>query len=102
MGRVGLGVFTTTDLDVGDVVGEYAGVLHEYEGLRKGQPHQALKHNSGYTMPYNIPSIKNKYVYVEALSAGSITQFRSHTFEPNAVYVELQHRAEVKLIARMI
>ncbi|KAG2999094.1 hypothetical protein PC116_g19120 [Phytophthora cactorum] len=59
---VGLGVFTTNDLDVGDVVGEYAGVLVEYEGLRKGQPQQAPKRNSRYTIIYNTPSGKSQYV----------------------------------------
>ncbi|KAG6577989.1 putative set domain-containing protein [Phytophthora cinnamomi] len=66
--RVGLGVYTTTALDVGDVIGEYCGELTEFAAVVEGQPAQALKHNSGYTMLYNAKSVLGNYVYVDALS----------------------------------
>ncbi|POM60592.1 hypothetical protein PHPALM_30537 [Phytophthora palmivora] len=42
-GRVGLGVFTTTFLEVGVIVGEYVWRLCEYAVLVKGQPLDAMK-----------------------------------------------------------
>lgn len=47
-GCVGIGVLTSTDLDVGDIVREYASVLCAYEGQRTCQPAQTLKRNRGY------------------------------------------------------
>ncbi|KAE8899113.1 hypothetical protein PF005_g8479 [Phytophthora fragariae] len=52
--RDGLGVYTTTDLDVGDVLGEYCGELTEFPAVAEGQPPLAVKENSGThscTMP---------------------------------------------------
>ncbi|GMF51080.1 unnamed protein product [Phytophthora fragariaefolia] len=46
-GRIVLGVYTTTDLDMDDIVGEYAGKLCEYDALISGQPDQAVKTNAG-------------------------------------------------------
>ncbi|ETO63376.1 hypothetical protein F444_18897, partial [Phytophthora nicotianae P1976] len=88
-GRVGLGVYTTTDMDIGDVVGEYTGKLSEWSARLPGQPDQALKENSGYTLLYNAKSKNRKYVYVDAAQCGSITRFVSHACDPNAVFVEL-------------
>jgi hypothetical protein len=51
--RIGLGVFTTTALDVGDVIGEYCGELSELPALVDGQPNQAVQQKSGYTLLYN-------------------------------------------------
>eukprot|EP00644_Phytophthora_capsici_P017043 jgi/Phyca11/130316/e_gw1.92.122.1 len=93
---------TTTDFEVGDIVGEYAGVLVEVDGLRKRQPVQALKRNSGYTLLYNTKSAKNHFVYVEALKFGAKSRFISHACEPNAAFVELQNRNNVKVLVRMI
>ncbi|ETM53887.1 hypothetical protein L914_02676 [Phytophthora nicotianae] len=101
-GRVGVGVYTTTDLDVGDIVGEYVGKLSEWSALVPGQPDQAMKANSGYTLLYNVKSVKKKYVYVDALTCGSITRFISHTCDPNAVFVEMQNRRNAKVIVKMI
>jgi hypothetical protein len=44
--RVGLGVFTTIFLSVG----ECAGKLSAYNAVIEGQPEQTMKQNSGYTM----------------------------------------------------
>ncbi|ETM00707.1 hypothetical protein L917_02591 [Phytophthora nicotianae] len=101
-GRVGVGVYTTTDLDVGDIVGEYVGKLSEWSALVPGQPDQAMKANSGYTLLYNVKSVKKKYVYVDALTCGSITRFISHACDPNAVFVEMQNRRNAKVIVKMI
>eukprot|EP00644_Phytophthora_capsici_P004645 jgi/Phyca11/111174/e_gw1.19.489.1 len=100
--RVGLGVYTCTDLDVGDVIGEYAGVLCEYEPYIEGLPGQRLKHNTGYTMLLNAKSRTNKYVYIESLDSGFTTRFISHSCSPNAAFVEVQNRASVKVLVRMI
>ncbi|ETP05816.1 hypothetical protein F441_17663, partial [Phytophthora nicotianae CJ01A1] len=101
-GRVGLGVYTTTDLDVGDVVGEYCGELSEFPAVVHGQPDQAVKQNSGYTLLYNAKSTKKNYVYVDALKCGSITRFISHACDPNAAFVEQQTRTRVKVLVKMI
>ncbi|KUF89401.1 DNA polymerase delta small subunit [Phytophthora nicotianae] len=101
-GRVGLGVYTTTDLDVGDVVGEYCGELSEFPTVVHGQPDQAVKQNSGYTLLYNAKSTKKNYVYVDALKCGSITRFISHACDPNAAFVEQQTRTRVKVLVKMI
>ncbi|ETP49124.1 hypothetical protein F442_05264 [Phytophthora nicotianae P10297] len=79
-GRVGLGVYTTTDLDVGD----------------------AVKTNTGYTLLYNTRSVNNNYVYVDALRCGSITRFISHSCEPNATFLEQQTRSRVRVLVKMI
>ncbi|ETI30907.1 hypothetical protein F443_22031 [Phytophthora nicotianae P1569] len=101
-GRVGLGVYTTTNLDVGDIVGEYTGELSEWSALVPGQPDQALKHNSGYTLLYNTKSTKKKFVYVDAANSGCITRFISHACDPNAVFVEMQNRRNVKVFVKMV
>ncbi|ETN01368.1 hypothetical protein PPTG_17167 [Phytophthora nicotianae INRA-310] len=101
-GRVGLGVYTTTDLDIGDVVGEYCGELSELPAIIKGQPDQAVKQNSGYTLLYNAKSAKKNYVYVDALKCGSITRFTSHACDPNAAFVEQQTRTRVKVLVKML
>ncbi|KAE9296593.1 hypothetical protein PF008_g23959 [Phytophthora fragariae] len=100
--RVGLGAYTTTDLDVRDVVGEYTGTLCEYAALLPGQPNQSMKENSGYTMLYNAMSSRKKFVYVEGLKCGSITRVLSHACEPNAAFVELQNRTSVKVLVKLI
>ncbi|OWZ22023.1 hypothetical protein PHMEG_0003340 [Phytophthora megakarya] len=81
-GRVGLDVFTTTYLEVGDIVGEHAGRLCEYAALVYEQPVEAMKQNSGYIMLLNAPSATGKFVYIEALNCGSTTRFMSHVCDP--------------------
>ncbi|KAG3106949.1 hypothetical protein PI124_g10672 [Phytophthora idaei] len=44
--------------------GEYSGELSEWDALIPGQPNQALKQNSGYTLRYNAKSVRKKFVYV--------------------------------------
>ncbi|RLN95025.1 hypothetical protein BBJ28_00023484, partial [Nothophytophthora sp. Chile5] len=51
--RLGLGVYTTQKLWAGEIVAEYCGNLQEYEAMRTGQPEEAMKQNSGYTMLLN-------------------------------------------------
>ncbi|KAG7385208.1 hypothetical protein PHYPSEUDO_001750 [Phytophthora pseudosyringae] len=101
-GRVDLGVYTTTFLNVGDVLGDYAGRLCEYDALVQGKPDQALKQNSGYTMLLHTKSVRKKYMYVEALKCGFTTRFISHSCDPNVTFVEMQNRASVKVMAIMI
>ncbi|GMF14279.1 unnamed protein product [Phytophthora lilii] len=81
--RVGLGVYTTTFLEVGDIIGEYVGQLTAYDAIVEGQPEQAIKQNSGYTMLLHTKSTTGKFVYIEALGCGSMTRFMSHSCEPN-------------------
>ncbi|KAK1942004.1 Histone-lysine N-methyltransferase [Phytophthora citrophthora] len=100
--RVGLGVHTTASIEVGDVVGEYVGRLFEYPAVLEGQPAQAIKQNSGYTMLLNTLSVSGMFVYIEALKCGSITRFMSHSCDPNVEFVEMQNGANVKVLARMI
>ncbi|OWZ04427.1 hypothetical protein PHMEG_00023676 [Phytophthora megakarya] len=87
---------------VGNVVGEGAGLRCDYEAIVEGQPDQALKQNSGYTMLLNAKSTAGKYVYVEALRCGSVTRFLSNSCKPNVAFVEMQNRASVKVQAVMI
>jgi hypothetical protein len=101
-GRVGLGVYTSTALDVGDVLAEYCGNLTEFPALVEGQAPTAMKQNSGYTLLYNAKSVHGNYVYVDALKCGSIARFLCHSCEPNAAFVELQTRARVKVLVKMI
>ncbi|ETO65746.1 hypothetical protein F444_16990, partial [Phytophthora nicotianae P1976] len=100
--RVGLGVNTTTDLDVNDVVGEYCGGLLEFPALVEGKPAQAVKQNSGYPLLYNTKSTKGAYVYVDALACGSITHFISHAGDFNGALFELQTWSRVKVLVKMI
>ncbi|KAE8982712.1 hypothetical protein PF004_g21883 [Phytophthora fragariae] len=101
-GRVGLGVYTTTNLDVGDVLGEYCGELIEFPAIVEGQPDQAVKQNSGFTLLYNTKSSKRNYVYVDALKSGSVTRFICHACDPNVTFVEQQNRSSVKVIVKMV
>ncbi|KAG3001080.1 hypothetical protein PC119_g16847 [Phytophthora cactorum] len=77
-------------------------VLCAYDGLQEGQPDQELKQNSVYTILYNTLPTKKKYGYVEAVRAGDKTCFISHAYEPNAAFVDLHNRANVKVLMRMI
>ncbi|KAE9336527.1 hypothetical protein PF008_g12970 [Phytophthora fragariae] len=72
-GRVGLGVYTTTKLDVGDVLGEYCGELSEFPAIVE-----------------------------DALKSGSVTRFICHACDPNATFLEQQNRSSVKVIVKMI
>ncbi|KAE8880592.1 hypothetical protein PF007_g11441 [Phytophthora fragariae] len=100
--RVRLGVHTTAYIEVGDIVGEHVGRLFEYPAVIEGQPHQAVKQNSGYTMLLNAKSVSGMFVYIEALHCGSITRFMSHSCDPNVEFVEMQNGKDVKVLARMI
>ncbi|ETP06032.1 hypothetical protein F441_17486 [Phytophthora nicotianae CJ01A1] len=53
-------------------------------------------------MLLNGKSRKNKYVYIEALECGFTTRFISHSCSPNAAFMEVQNRASVKVLVRMI
>jgi hypothetical protein len=100
--RVGLGVHTTESIEVGDIVGEYVGGLFEYPAIVEGQPAQAVKQNSGYTMLLNAKSLSGNFVYIEALHCGSMMRFMSHACVPNVEFVEMQNGSDVKVLARMI
>ncbi|KAG2785763.1 hypothetical protein PC129_g17132 [Phytophthora cactorum] len=100
--RVGLGVYTTTSFDVGDMVGEYTGGLSEWAAKVQGQPDQALKQNSGYTLLYPAKSVNKEFVFVDALKSGSVTRFISHACDTNAVFVDMQNRKKEKVLIRMI
>ncbi|KAG2783105.1 hypothetical protein PC129_g10773 [Phytophthora cactorum] len=89
-------------MDVGDIVGGYAGELSEFAAMVKGQPTQSMEQNSGYTLLYNAKSVNKKYVYVEALNSGSVTRSISHACDPNAAFMELQNRTSVKVLVKMI
>ncbi|POM64280.1 Set domain containing hypothetical protein [Phytophthora palmivora] len=95
-------LYTSTDLDIGNVVGEYCWKLSEFPAVVHGQPDQAVKQNSGHTLLYNAKSIKKNYVYVDALKCGSITRFVSHACDPNAAFVQQQTRCLVKVLVKMI
>ncbi|OWY99635.1 Set domain-containing hypothetical protein [Phytophthora megakarya] len=99
---VGLSVYTTADMDVGDIVGEYAGELSEYDAVVPGQLPVAVKQNSGYTLLMNTKSVRKKFVYVDALQCGSVTRFLVHSCTPNAALVELQNGPNVKVLERML
>jgi len=101
-GRVGLGVYTATDLDVGDVLGEYCGEMTEFPAVVEEQPPLALKENNGYTFLYNAKSSNGNYVYVYALRCGSVTRFICHSCNPNAAFVEQQTRSRVRLLVKLI
>ncbi|ETL32681.1 hypothetical protein L916_14766, partial [Phytophthora nicotianae] len=78
--RVGLGVFTSTDLTAGDVISEYAGVLNASDPIDAGQPGQRMKHNTGCTMLLNARSTRRQYIYVESINWGSTVRFISHSY----------------------
>lgn len=100
--RRGLGVFTTTDLDVGDILCEYAGILSVYPSIVEGQPISAIEQNNGFTLLYNQQADDGMYVYVETLNYGSIGRFINHACDPNAAFVEVQNRSMVKILVKMI
>ncbi|ETM39047.1 hypothetical protein L914_14760, partial [Phytophthora nicotianae] len=97
--RLGLLVYTTKALSAGEIIAEYSGTLCEYKALYEGQPEEAKKLNSGYTMFLNEKSKRGRFIYVEALKCGSIAQ---HACTPNVEFVEMQNRSSVKVLAWMI
>ncbi|ETL85944.1 hypothetical protein L917_14576 [Phytophthora nicotianae] len=99
--RVGLGVFTSTDLTAGDVISEYAGVLNASDPIDAGQPGQRMKHNTGCTMLLNARSTRRQYIYVESLNCESAIRFISHSCIPNAAFVKVYNRSSVKVLVRM-
>ncbi|ETO99576.1 hypothetical protein F441_23008 [Phytophthora nicotianae CJ01A1] len=76
--------------------------LGEYEAMREGQPEEAMKQNSGYTMLLNEKTRRGNFVYIEALTAGSNARFFQHSCRPNVEFVEMQNRVQVKVLCRMI
>jgi len=100
--RLGLGVYTTQKLWAGEIVAEYCGKLQEYEAMRDGQPEEAMKQNSGYTMLLNEKTRRENFVYVESLDAGSIARFLQHSCHPTVQFVEMQNRTQVKVLCRML
>ncbi|KAG4054455.1 hypothetical protein PC123_g10428 [Phytophthora cactorum] len=60
-----LGLYSTTFLDVGDIVGEHSGELSEWSALVLGQSDQSLKQNSGNTQLYHAELVKKKLEYVD-------------------------------------
>ncbi|KAE9243395.1 hypothetical protein PF004_g6171 [Phytophthora fragariae] len=98
--RVGLGVFKTTFLNVGYILGEYAGKLCAYDTIVENQPEQVRKQNSGYTILLHAKSTSKQYVYIEALECGFTTRF--HSCQPNVAFMEMQNGTEVKVLAVMI
>ncbi|KUF87423.1 Nucleoporin p58/p45 [Phytophthora nicotianae] len=100
--RLGLGVYTTQKLWTGEIVAEYCGKLQEYEAMREGQLEEAMKQNSGYAMLLNEKTRRGNFVYIEALTAGSNARFFQHSCRPNVEFVEMQNRAQVKVLCRMI
>ncbi|KAE9160105.1 hypothetical protein PF005_g31785, partial [Phytophthora fragariae] len=68
----------------------------------EGQPAEAIKQNSGYTMLLHERSVNGHFVYIEALKCGSTTRFLSHACDPNVAFFEMQNRTTVKVLAVMI
>jgi SET domain-containing protein len=95
-------VYTTQKLWAGEIVAEYCGRMQEYQAMREGQPVEAMKQNSGYTMLLNEKTTRGNFVYLEALDAGSIARFLQHACCPNIQFVEMQNRAQVKVLCRML
>ncbi|ETI30136.1 hypothetical protein F443_22747 [Phytophthora nicotianae P1569] len=100
--RQGLGVYTTQKLWAGEIVAEYCGKLQEYEAMHEGQPEEAMNQNSGYTMLLNEKIRRGNFVYIEALTAGSKARFFQNSSRPNVEFMEMQNRAQVKVLCRMI
>ena len=100
--RTGLGVFSTSTLEIGDLVGEYCGVLCPYDGIADARAVNKLKYNSGYTMLLNQRSVDLKFVYIEPKRYGAITRFINHACHPNATFVEMRNRRNVKVFVRML
>lgn len=96
--RVGLGVYSETALEVGDIVGEYCGILCPYDGVRDlDEPGVRLKYNSGYTLLMRTRSTRRKFVYIEDAQCGGITRFINHSCAPNAKLVEMRNRRCAKV-----
>ncbi|KAE9242250.1 hypothetical protein PF004_g6694 [Phytophthora fragariae] len=76
--------------------------LCEYAAIVEGQPAEAIKQNSGYTMLLHERSVNGHFVYIEALKCGSTTRFLSHACDPNVAFFEMQNRTTVKVLAVMI
>ncbi|KAE9052046.1 hypothetical protein PR001_g862 [Phytophthora rubi] len=70
--RLGLGVYTTQKFWAGEIVRSTAGIC------------------------------RSKFVYVEAMAAGSIARFLQHACRPNVQFVEMQNMTQVKVLYRTI
>jgi SET domain-containing protein len=76
--------------------------LFTHNAIVEGQPEQAMKKNSGYTMLFHAKSTSKKFVYIEALVFGFPTRYMIHSSRPNVAFMEMQNDTEVKVLAVMI
>jgi hypothetical protein len=98
----GLGVYTTTSMEVGDIVGEYCGELVAMEGIRQDDELVQVKNNSGYTMLFNERSNKGLFVYIEPETCGTIARFINHACKPNAAFFEMRNGTSAKVFVILI
>ncbi len=72
--QVGWGVFARTNLVAGEIIGEYAGVVHSH------------KTGGTYTMAYQ--KIQDQALNIDARFMGNITRFVNHSERPNIEAIE--------------
>lgn len=79
----GFGVRATSEINVGDIVGEYCGrLVVGVQGISQA--------TSGYTLELDTATDNGLTAYVESVSCGSIARFMNHSCDATCVFLELR------------
>ena len=88
---IGYGVFADTDIQPGQMIGEYAGIIKKYKP--KGAQNKEEVHNESYRWKYGSDIL-------DAFDAGNFTRFINHSYNPNleARYIKTNDNFPAHLI----
>ncbi len=83
--KVGYGIYAAADIEKGQLIGEYAGIIYDE------QTYKRVPRNANYCWNLPPPSrIKNaKYYYVDSIHYCNFTRFINHSYRPNVVPVHI-------------
>jgi len=97
-GERGIGVYSTTGVEAGIILAEYAGHAVAYDAVTEGHEAGATwNHNSGYSLLLDHKAIGGKYIYIEPEKAGSIARFINHACEANCQLREVRYFSQIRI-----
>lgn len=83
--KVGYGIFAAADIEPGQLIGEYAGILYD-QAIYESKPHNA---KCCWTIlpPSFMPDGKKSYV--DSIESGNFTRMINHSYKPNVIPVTM-------------